>query len=123
MQSVLQPKPIVKKLVAMSIACALLTAPTVEKNYGSAYAAEDSVVLSLEEADSLIHLIDEQTLDIELLRIDIREARLLARADSLLHEEQLRVYREAQPNWFERFFKKPEVWFMIGVISGLYAKS
>jgi hypothetical protein len=111
-----------KKLVAISIACALLLTPIAPRNFGSAYAEPDSVVLSVAEADSLIDLIDDQDLSIQLLRIDLWEAKRLAQTDSVLNAERLRLYQEAQPNWFERFFKKPEVWFMIGVVSGLYAR-
>jgi hypothetical protein len=123
MPSIVLLKPIVKKLVVILITCALLMTPIVVTNYSSAYAASDSVTLSVAEADSLIDLIDNQELDIRLLRIDLWEARRIAHTDSVLNADRLRLYQESRPTWFERFFKKPELWFMVGVVAGLYARS
>lgn len=112
---------IVKRLVAIAMLLVLVSAPISRKSYSSAYASPDSITLSVAQADSLIQVIDDQELDIRLLRIDLRETRQVAAVDSVLHAEQLRLYREDRPGWLERFLKKPELWFMIGVVAGLYS--
>lgn len=112
-----------KRLVVIATLCALSLTPVAPMHFESAYAAPDSVTLSVAEADSLVNLIDDQDEDIQLLRIDLREARQLAAADSVLHVEQLRLYRAERPNWIERILNRPSLWFMIGVVAGLYSQS
>lgn len=110
-----------KRLVVIASLFVLTLAPISRPNYSSAYASPDSVTISVEQADSLIQKIDDQALRIQLLRIDLRETRQIAAVDSVLHAEQLRLYRDERPNWFERIVRKPELWFMIGVMAGLYS--
>lgn len=110
-----------KRLVVIASLFVLTLAPISRPNYSSVYASPDSVTISVEQADSLIQKIDDQALRIQLLRIDLRETRQIAAVDSVMHAEQLRLYREERPNWIERFLKKPELWFMLGVMAGLYS--
>jgi len=88
--------------------------------------SSEPVVLTAAEADSVLALIDDQGLRLELLETDLWEARRLARADSTLAADQLRLqkqayetmleaYRDDRGNWLERAARHPLVWFALGV--------
>lgn len=99
---------------------------------GSSYCGE-SVVLAPAEADSVIALIDELTLEKRLLEVDLWEARAVAHSDSVLADAQLRLqaqayetmlqaYKEERDDWMSRLVKQPIVWFALGAWMGIQAQ-
>lgn len=119
------------KLIVFVIALALIMMPILASGQATDapnFSAESDsvVVLSNSEADSLLDLIDDQTLHVRLLEADLWEARELARSDSVLASEQLKLqehyyeqiiqaYRDDQDTWVERIVKQPLIWFGLGV--------
>jgi len=119
------------KLIVFVIALALIMMPILASGQATDapnFSAESDsvVVLSNSEADSLLDLIDDQALHVRLLEADLWEARELARSDSVLASEQLKLqehyyeqiiqaYRDDQDTWVERIVKQPLIWFGLGV--------
>jgi len=119
------------KLIVFAIALALVMMPILASGQATDapnFSAESDsvVVLSNSEADSLLDLIDDQALHVRLLEADLWEARELARSDSVLASEQLKLqehyyeqiiqaYRDDQDTWVERIVKQPLIWFGLGV--------
>ena len=88
-----------------------------ESNY-----SDEPVVLSAAEADSILDMIDDQGLRIQLLEIDLWEQRRMTEVDSTLaatryHIKELEV-EALRGNVFTRFFKHPVVWLALGVWLG-----
>ena len=92
--------------------------------------AVETVVFSVEEADSLLDLIDDQALEIRLLRIDLTEAQKLAVVDSTLsdhmltmqkqsYEDIIDLYKSDREHWLVKSLKHPAIWFMVGAYAGL----
>lgn len=116
-------------LTISGIALTLLTAMP-----ASSYSNEsDAVVITAAQADSTVALIDELTLESNLLRIDLDECRRLAESDSTLaaqrlelvttsYEVMLEAYKDDRDNWIERLVKQPIVWFAVGAWMGIQAK-
>jgi hypothetical protein len=95
-------------------------------NYKNVYAvddfsvaARDSIVLSVEEADSLINLIDDLDLENRLLYIDLKEQQSVSRIDSLTQAQYIRVLEEQQQSWLHRALSYPALWFILGAYVGL----
>ena len=128
----LPPAPVrlLPRLIAAGLALSLLTLAIQANGQpadASYYSAEsEKVELSVAEADSLLDLIDDQRLEIDLLRADLYESRALAASDSTLaadridllrdsYEHMLDAYKADRDNWVERITKSPLVWFGLGV--------
>ena len=80
------------------------------------------VYLSEAEADSLATLIDDLDFTVDLLRIDLSEARALARQDSIYAEQmRLRLERERGRQWWDKLWRNPALWFIFGAYVGLEA--
>jgi hypothetical protein len=100
-----------KLLTAIALALLLSTASAGQTNvtprpsYSTA-CADSAVVLTTEQADSLVLLIDELELERDLLEIDLRVCR-----DALPGPEMFLV----------RWAKHPAVWLVVGMTIGVYA--
>lgn len=92
--------------------------------------AADSVSFSAAEADSILALVEWQDRQIQLLKIDLWEARQLARVDSIYAEDRARLLTEyyeglvrERRNWFTRTLQHPIIWLTIGGYLGVRAAS
>lgn len=122
-----------KKLAQITILTALLLVGEPHCSIGSTVSARptssstaqtvcDSVSLSLAEADSITALIDRLDFTVEMLYIDVWEARQFAQRDSIYAERlQARLNRAEQRAWFDKLWRHPALWFMLGVYAGLQA--
>lgn len=72
-----------------------------------------SVVLSREEADSLIATLDYYDEQVRLLQIDLDECRAMTRLDSLQIQGLIDASHES---WYIRSVKHPVFWFSLGVL-------
>jgi hypothetical protein len=107
-------------IVSMTLSLILATAVPNYEIVSTAYSA-DSVVVAVEELDSLIAGVDSLLYERRLLQIDLTEAQRMARADSLMFEERLNIYREHERSWLSKALSHPAIWFMIGAYAGLQA--
>jgi hypothetical protein len=71
------------------------------------------------EADSLIDLIDDQTLEIRLLQIDLEELQKMARIDSILAENHIQLLQAERQSFLSRALSYPALWFILGAWAGL----
>ncbi len=113
-----------KKLLAVALGLLLLgsSCASVAQRVDDTSYSDESVVLSAAEADSILDMIDDQGLRIELLEVDLWEQRRMAEVDSTLaatryHIKELEV-EALRGNVFTRFFKHPVVWLALGVWLG-----
>ncbi len=131
----LKPTSCGPKHIATTMLLALLLALTIpDRSYSGESATSGSVVeLTVAEADSVIQLIDELTLDLRLSRIDLAEAGALASVDSSLaaqrldltvrsYEVMLQAYKDERDNWVQRLVKQPMLWFVLGAWIGVQAE-
>lgn len=112
------------KLLVLSILLSslLLGAPSTSYSQKSEPAEKPTIQLTPSELDSIVT-------HIEILEIDLDEARQLARIDSIYAAERLRIQREmyeaqlraATPPWYEKLLKHPVVWVTIGMWVGVQA--
>ena len=90
------------------------------------------VTFSVDEAVDIRNLLDEQELDIQLLRINLRAAHEMAEVDSMMaevkldafkahYESVIAAYKNSRPTWVERLLLRPEIWMMAGVWLGTQA--
>ena len=112
-------------VVMLVIALMLMTTPAYgssDDSGASAPRTTSAVVLSEAEADSLATLIDNLDFQVEMLRIDLKEARALARQDSIYADlMQERLERERGRQWWDRLWRNPALWFILGAYVGLEA--
>jgi len=112
-------------VVMLVIALMLMTTPAYgssDDSGASVPRTTSAVVLSEAEADSLATLIDNLDFQVEMLRIDLKEARALARQDSIYADlMQERLERERGRQWWDRLWRNPALWFILGAYVGLEA--
>jgi hypothetical protein len=119
-----------KRLLIVSIVVTTLAIGAPNSSNVSSVCAADSIALTIEEADSLITLFDDQTLEIRLLKIDNRKLQRIAEIDSAMaaeilrlqrehYERMLEVYKRDREHWIIKSLKSPALWFIIGAYAGL----
>ena len=65
-------------------------------------------------------LIDDLDFQVDMLRIDLRESRALAYQDSVYAElMRQRLERERGRQWWDRMWRNPALWFIVGAYVGL----
>lgn len=106
--------------ISISLALILATSIPAYVPVSTAYAA-DSVTVSVVELEGMIASVDTLLLERRLLQIDLTEARHIAKADSLMYEERLDIYRARERSWLTKALSHPAIWFMVGAYAGLRA--
>ncbi len=120
-------------LISSAIALMWTAAICVPSYANDSVSSDDVIELSVAEIDSTIQLIDELTLDVRLLEIDLREARSLSTMDSLLaakqldltvqaYETMLQAYKDERDSWIQRIVKQPILWLAAGMWIGVQAQ-
>ena len=116
-----QTRSVLKRLLISSVlALSLAATAPVSVPVSNAYAA-DTVVVDRVEFEEILAGVDSLILERRLLQIDLTEAQRMARADSLMFEERLNIYRERERSWFTKALSHPALWFMLGAYAGLQA--
>lgn len=114
-------RSVMKRLMISSVlALTLATTAPVSAPVSNAYAA-DTVVVDRVEFEEILAGVDSLILERRLLQIDLTEAQRMARADSLMFEERLNIYRERERSWLTKALSHPALWFMLGAYAGLQA--
>lgn len=114
-------------VMLVSTALCVISGPSYSTESAST-APDTTIVLTTAQADSLLQLIDSQALQLELLRIDLREARALAQVDSLMvdqyrahYERIIALYQAEQPSWWSQALRSPVLWLALGGYLGVQA--
>ena len=111
-----QIKRVLKRLLISTVLVLTLAASAPSSAPVSTGYVADSVMV-----DSLIAGVDSLLLERRLLQINLMEAQRMARADSLMFEERLNIYRERERSWLTKALSHPALWFMLGAYAGLQA--
>jgi hypothetical protein len=120
-----------RALVCATVAMVMVAMAAPSATYCSTKSDGDKLVTLTEaQLDSIYVYITELETRVELLQIDLRECRELARVDAQFAEERAKMQREyyealvkdlGRENWLRRTLGHPMVWFVVGGYLGVKA--